>query len=184
MRNKCSSILFFLIVFISCNKNQKIETAEKIVSEWIGKTIVYPDNSKIYSNQHDSIYTQNTLASYKILVYVDSTGCTSCKLNLPKWKQYMHEADSAFSQTIDFIFYFYPKNEKDIISILNENNFNYPVFIDIRNEIGIKNEFPDKIEYQCFLLDKDNKVILVGNPTLNNRIWTLFKQVIRKETSL
>jgi hypothetical protein len=58
---------------------------------------------------------------------------------------------------------------------------NYPVFIDEKNEINRLNHFPTLMEYQCFLLDKDNKVLLIGNPTLNLRIWEMYKQVITGE---
>ena len=34
------------------------------------------------------------------------------------------------------------------------------------------------MSYQCFLLDKDNKVVMIGNPTLNPAIWDLYKQTV------
>jgi len=40
------------------------------------------------------------------------------------------------------------------------------------------NRFPIQTQYQCFLLDKDNKVLMVGNPVLNYEIWKLYKEQI------
>jgi hypothetical protein len=52
------------------------------------------------------------------------------------------------------------------------------MFIDMNNAINQLNHFPEKPEYQCFLLDKDNKVLMIGNPVLNQKIWELYKQTI------
>jgi hypothetical protein len=54
----------------------------------------------------------------------------------------------------------------------------YPVFIDESSAINRLNSFPSKAEHQRFLLDKANRVLLVGNPTLNPKIWELYKEVI------
>ena len=37
------------------------------------------------------------------------------------------------------------------------------------------------MSYQCFLLDKDNKVLLIGNLTFNPKIWDLYKQTVLEE---
>jgi hypothetical protein len=54
------------------------------------------------------------------------------------------------------------------------------VFVDKKNEMMQLNNFPKKPEYQCFLLDKDNKVVMIGNPVLNPGIWELYKKIIRE----
>jgi hypothetical protein len=105
-------------------------------------------------------------------------GCTSCKLRLLDWQQLIQEADSAFADKLSFLFFFYPKNKKELRALLSSNRMEYPVFIDESNEINRLNSFPADTRYQCFLLDKDNRVLLVGNPTLNPKIWELYKEVI------
>ncbi|GHT28790.1 hypothetical protein FACS189432_07220 [Bacteroidia bacterium] len=62
--------------------------------------------------------------------------------------------------------------------LLKRDGFNYPVFIDMDNRINQLNHFPSEQSYQCFLLNKDNKVIMIGNPVLNPKIWELFKKQI------
>jgi hypothetical protein len=63
-------------------------------------------------------------------------------------------------------------------ALLNSHGMDYPVFIDESNALNRLNHFPDKVEHQCFLLDKNNRVLLVGNPTLSPPIWELYKEVI------
>ena len=62
-----------------------------------------------------------------------------------------------------------------------QNRFDYPVFIDINCSINKLNHFPQTAIYQCLLLDKDNKVLMIGNPVLNMKIWELYKEQIAGE---
>ena len=45
-------------------------------------------------------------ADYKVVTYIDSVGCTSCKLQLPRWKLFMQEVDSTLNRLVPFVFYF------------------------------------------------------------------------------
>ena len=58
------------------------------------------------------------------------------------------------------------------------NRFTYPVFMDLNGNINRLNRFRPEMQYQCFLLDKDNKVVMMGNPALNIRIWESYKEQI------
>jgi hypothetical protein len=109
---------------------------------------------------------------------MDSSGCTACKLQLPSWKNLIAEADSLFNDKLEFLFFFQQKNKNELISLLNMYKFDYPVFIDETNEIDRLNHFPKEPQYQCFLLDKDNRVLAVGNPVQNPKVWELYKKVI------
>ena len=97
-----------------------------------------------------------------------------------EWKRIMAEADTLFSGEVDFLFFFQPKkrDERELQLMFRNNGFRHPVFIDTGNEIDKLNKFPSQTEFQCFLLDSDNKVLMVGNPSLNTGIWQLFKKYI------
>ena len=53
-------------------------------------------------------------ADYKVVTYIDSVGCTSCKLQLPRWKLFMQEVDSTLNRLVPFVFYFHPKDMKEL----------------------------------------------------------------------
>jgi hypothetical protein len=171
--------LFALFGLTAC-KEKKVVEAEKIVKEWIGKTIAFPENFQCNILGRDT--TQDICNSlhkeYNILLYVDSTGCSSCRLKLPEWKQLIAESDSLFHGRLGFLLFFQPKNEKEINFLLREFYFNYPVFIDMYKSIDRLNHFPKQQLYQCFLLDKDNQVMMIGNPVLSPKIWELYKTKI------
>ena len=171
-----------LTFLYSCKKNDRKNEAQKVVTEWIGKKIEFPADIRCLSMGKDTICpTANN--SYRILVYTDSVGCTTCKLRLSTWKDILQETDSLLPGKVTFLFYFHPKSEKELIHLLKRDWFDHPVFIDNKNKIDQLNNFPSQMEYQCFLLNQDNEVVLVGNPTLNPKIWELYKQTIMGNNS-
>ena len=96
------------------------------------------------------------------------------------------EADSLFQGSVVFLFFFQPKKQdkKELQFLFRQNGFEYPVFIDTKNEMNKINKFPTDNQYQCFLLGKDNKVVLIGNPSANAGIWQLFKKYISERDSI
>jgi hypothetical protein len=99
-------------------------------------------------------------------------------LKLFEWKQLMEEADSLFQGKVGFLLYFQPKNVKEMGYLFVRDFFDYPVFMDTNGVINSLNRFPQGMQYQCFLLDSDNKVLMIGNPASNQRIWELYKEQI------
>lgn len=186
MKKRSYSIIVLLLIIglfhNSCNrKDDKREQAIKVVKEWTGKEILFPEEFQCNFLRNDTfpeLCEKLFESKYKVLLYTDSLGCTSCKLNLPVWKQMVEEADSLFSDQLNFLLFFHPKDVKELQLSLRQNRFEYPVFFDLENKIEELNHFPDEQSYQCFLLDQNNKVILIGNPALNPAIWQLYKEQI------
>ncbi len=174
------SLILLISVIYGCKGNPQRE-AKRIVKEWVGKKVIFPDNVPCYSLNGDGVCPDVDEKSYKVLLYTDSVGCISCKLRLTEWKQIMQEADSLFPGKLMFVFYFHPQREKELIYNFKREGFIYPVFMDKKNEIDDLNKFPSRMEYQCFLLDESNQVQAIGNPTLNPRIWDLYKQYLMDE---
>ena len=176
-------ILLFCVLSISC-KDKRVVEAEKIVKEWTGKTIRFPEGVKCKIMGNDTICAELFEKPYKVLVYVDSAGCTSCKLRMSDWKKIISEIDSIEPQQVSFLFFFNPKNERELDFLMKRESFEHPIFIDNSNTIDKLNHFPNNMMYQSFLLDKDNKVLSVGNPSMNPKVWELYKQFITGEKSL
>ena len=166
-------LLIIIFVFSNCKEDKKLAEANRIVKEWVGKTIQFPViESFCLSNKNTFPELSGKSKNYKILLYADFTDCTNCQLILKTWQMYMKE----FGEKMDFLFYFFPQDKKELLSILKNIQFNYPIYIDEQDELNKLNKLPTNQSFQCFLLDKDNKVVLLGNPINNYKIWELYKK--------
>lgn len=174
MRN----IIFMLLPFflVSC-KNRSEYNIVTLLEEWEHKEVLFPKKMIFKQKSKDSIL-YNIQSEYKILNYVDSNGCTSCKLQLPGWKMLIEEMDSLYKGRVKFIFVFAPRNYKDISYAVLTADFNYPIYVDEHDSIATFNNFPSDSKYQTFLLNKNNRVVAIGNPIYNPQIRELYMKII------
>ena len=174
--------LQMLILLPSCKQTQS-EKLEKLLREWTGKEIVFPNNPSftIYGEQEADFKIPND--GYKVVHYLDSIGCISCKLNLEKWKEYIAYMDSATNGTVPCVFFFHAKEKREVKISLKEDNFDYPVCMDTANEFYQLNRFPMYPILQTFLLDKDNRIVAMGDPVTNPKIKELYLNLINGKQS-
>lgn len=171
------TILMFILLWASCINKQKREIIS-LVEHWKNKEILFPVTS-IFTQNKDTVEF-SLEAPYKILSYVDSTGCVSCKLKLTEWKNFISVLDSV-NPSAKVLFYFSPEKIADVYRALRQSYFDYPVCIDMKDSLDILNHFPSNMEFQTFLLDKDNKVIAMGNPIHNSKVKELYLKIIQGE---
>lgn len=174
--------LLMLILLPSCKQTQS-EKLEKLLREWTGKEIVFPNNPSftIYGEQEADFKIPTD--GYKVVHYLDSIGCISCKLNLEKWKEYIAYMDSATNGTLPCVFFFHAKEKREVKISLKEDNFDYPVCMDTANEFYQLNRFPMYPILQTFLLDKDNRIVAMGDPVTNPKIKELYLNLINGKQS-
>ena len=146
-----------------------------LLNEWVGKEILYPKNLLTCNDS-----SGNSLESkYKVFIYTDSLGCVSCKLNLAKWRTFISMVDSVAPGNVRALFVFQPKRINELRMLLKNENFSYSLYIDKDDQFNKLNHFPSKMEFQTFLLDKDNKVLAIGNPVLNPKVKELYLKIIQ-----
>lgn len=180
-------VLLFLLLLSgisSCKHAEEQEDPGNIITAWQGRTIRFPDST--LCSEMGEVRPCRTTAprKYNVLVYTDSVGCANCKLRLDEWKRFMKELDAEAARNVDFQFYFNPKRTNNLTELFKREYFRIPVHIDVEDELNRLNQFPKDMEYQCFLLDAQHKVLLVGNPTLNPKVWELYKNTISGQVPL
>lgn len=173
MLNKFCSLLFVTCILFSCQKTEHKRILD-IVKEWDGKEITFPTHSIFTIQGYDTIPYKIPKSDYKVIVFVDSVGCISCKLQLPNWKKFMHEVDSLCDGNVPFVFFFQSKNVRELRNILRRDSFSYPICIDTEDSFNKLNRFPDVMTFQTFLVDSGNRVKVIGNPIHNLSVKELY----------
>lgn len=81
-----------------------------------------------------------------------------------------------------FLFFFQSDDKKEIRYLLKKDNFDKPICMDQSDRLNELNHFPADGRFQTFLLDKDNKVVVIGNPIHNPNIRELYlKEITGKQ---
>jgi len=171
--------VFPLFILCSCTNNRLVKDVERFK----GQEIIIPADLDAVWNGRDTILTGFTEAPIKLVVWYDSLGCTSCEANkMHVWDNIANYADS-LSQWFNIVYLFSPKREDlyHVRAVLKREKFDYQVFID-KDATFVKqnSKLPKNRQLHSFLLDKNNKVVLVGNPLHNPTLWMLYKTTIQK----
>ena len=168
-------IFVFIIVIIGCNnRNQEVVD---FVNNWKNKRIELPNISlmrNINNKNSLGILSKKT----KILTFINGD-CGSCINELKLWKELMKEINTTKTS---FIYIIYSKNKLNTFKYLDSTiiKLNYPYFQDDQKQYLLKHKFPEDTRFQTFLLDVDNKVVLLGNPNYNQEIKSLYLKEIQK----
>ena len=175
-------VLCFFLSIVSCSQSEQKEQVITLLQEWQGNRIVIPDS--MYTIQGNRYFVDTALYRYRILNYVDSVGCLSCNLKLQEWNMLSKEFQDKNCQVTP-LFVFYPGNVakiREIRTLAKNNKTDFPIIIDTLNVINRLNKFPEDTRFHTYLLDKDNKVLAIGNPVLNPAVKELYLKIIQGKT--
>ena len=182
---KLLSCLFILCMVTSSCANRSKEVAAEDYTQRIedlrNREIIFPD-AMIDINSGDTIDLSGH--DYIIFNYIDSLGCATCKMKLPIWKKFISLLDSVSEADVLTVMAIHPSARRDIPHIVRQQEFDYPVCIDVKNTIRDLNSLTTDVNLNTFLLDKRHRVITLGNPTYSNKIADFYRSIITGETTI
>lgn len=118
----------------------------------------------------------------KLVVFSDTTNCSQCYIShLMDWNDLL-QLENNYPKLSFYFVMAARKNEGNILSELLRNcGLRHVVYVDTANVFLSKNPHINVPEvFHTFLLDKDNRVVLVGNPLKNQAIYEIFMDILVK----
>jgi hypothetical protein len=147
-----------------------------------GTPITISDNLRVITNgKKDSLHFDISDKFARFIVYVDSLECSSCRAG--RMYEYNGVIDFRDSVGMQFmpIFIFSPPERvvEELLYQVRVSYFDYPILLDDSGLFPIINpHIPTDPRFHTFLLDKNGKVVLVGDPVHNPGLWELYKKTI------
>lgn len=172
---------FLILQLLSSCRENKQQQISDLVEEWSNKEILFPSKLQFTSLEKKSPSLLDREWDYAIVSYTDSMGCISCKLKLDKWKEFINQKDSIFKKKVEVLLFLHPSEIKETLLLLKGSRFDYPVCIDHNDAFNKLNNLPTDIAFHTFLIDKQNKVLAIGNPIQNHKIEELYLKIIRND---
>jgi len=138
-----------------------------------------PDNIYFKSFGKDTICDHLLSKSFKILTYVDPKTCASCQLGLFQWKAFIDLCEQ-LQLDVSFLFIINSTDYQEFEYHLKVDDFSYPVIYDPDDRFNKFNDFPKELVFRTFLLDIDNKVLIIGSPFKNNKVLNMYINTIKQ----
>ena len=169
-----------LLPVSSCKKSARDVYAEA-VEEWIGREILFPDSMMTVTGE----MIARSTADFTIVSYYDSVGCTGCRMKLPFWNEFMNKVDSVRGdKSVDLIIVAATDSIRELKQLLRATGLSGIMVYDTYDRLNTLNVFPDNVDMQTFLLDRDKRVIALGNPLVNNGIERIYLSKIGEEIDM
>lgn len=163
----------------SCRERKTKKDVEKLLSA----EIVVPSEIGQVLFGRDTMLVDTGGSPARLVIYTDSLSCSSCRL------KYMFEYNDILGLHEELrsefwpIFVFSPRSglSAEIRNTLLLYRFDYPILLDDKGRFPAANpHIPADSRFHTFLLDRNGKVVLVGNPVNNPPLWELYKTTINQ----
>lgn len=172
-------VLFLLsIMFAACSRRQEIQ---KQISNMNNQYVAIELNNMqrvdpLMSECYDSIDEE-----FSFVVFTDSNQCSGCSLNkMSSWNTIL-KIEKLTNGKVKFFFIVEPRNgnELSVLQTAKNIDFVHPLYIDTSHVFRNANTFiPQEPLFHTFLVNKDKKIVLIGNPLSNQKIEKLAFKLI------
>lgn len=165
----------------SCSESARVE---KLINNMIQKEV---DFSSVDHGIINGEYVAAEIPrhSSKLVIYLDSVSCSPCVISRLNELERFFDISEVSGGAFIPVFIFTLSEKYDLAAItksLSYNKVKYPIiYVDSGREFLSNNKFiPIEQKYHCFLVDKDDKIVLVGNPISSDSIWNKYITTIEQ----
>lgn len=164
-----------MLVCAGCGSGRQ---GDGMVQRLVGQKIVFSDSLLVSARlwMSDSLWSQAVAAVPKILVCVTAQECNVCQMHIPQWNIYMREL-KRWQGGIPLIFVVAERPEKAVPAV-RDGHCPATVLTDPGSGFWEANNLPVHPVFNTFLLDGDNRIVLVGSPIGNAAMWRLYRSAI------
>ncbi len=181
---RCRIVLFPLLLALcaGCGNAKEKRLARKEITAMIGRQVVFPEGL-VPKLLGDDIGDPGWAAdrSMKVVIYTMPLMCSSCNLGiLLDWRQAIGDLTTEFGEeNLRFVFVFAYKDERELTGAVKEYMFDFPVYYDPQEAFREQNPFISGNPLcHTFLVDENNRIVLVGDPVRNPNMLPLYKEQV------
>lgn len=172
------------ISIVSCNDLLRRKDIQGIVTAMQANRLKLSfDRMALCVPDNDTARTDTMDLPFRLVMYVDSTNCSPCLLNqMYQWNSLIDKT-RAEGNRVAYVFVFEPKDEQieDAHFSAESSGLKNHVYLDTAHIFRSDNRFiPKSSQYHVMLINKEDSILMVGNPNKNDYIKKLFLNIISK----
>jgi hypothetical protein len=167
-----------ILSVFSCNEHIKYRKTVSTLENLLGKSICFTNRNVYHINLKDTVFEDKNTFRNTIVAYFHPLDCEVCVWKLDEW--YLKRKEILlYNKNVDFKFIIQSRNYSDVSHYVMHAMPDIPLIYDSTGIFITHNELPEEQKYHTFLLDKDKKIILVGSPIGNDKLWNMYKEIIK-----
>lgn len=123
-------------------------------------------------------------ASMKLVVYTDSSQCSTCTLkHMSLWSDFV-KLENKYNNQFQLVFIMETRSgtASKLVPFFRQTALNHPMYIDSTGVfIKTNPHIPSERMFHVFLLDEKKNVVLVGNPEFNPKIEDMLLTILEEK---
>ena len=180
-----SILLYAISCCLLCACNSQNKDLQEKVEKMQSKAINIPyDRMSCWASDSIKAISPWNKATLKLVHYVDSATCSTCYLQKAAINEFIRHMEKMPNNEFYNVFIINPGSRvnKRLETDFLDKRIPQTLFIDTANVfMEVNPNIPSESMYHTFLLDENNKVILVGNPITNEKIGDMLPSVVEKK---
>ena len=179
---KLAKIFFYGLLIICCHACQQSSNIKDEVDNLLNSNIALLVDSMEEIRPTYLSESRIQCEHLKIVLFNDSLKCSTCEVRtLGEWDNFAQILKREKNITLNLIPIFSPSASDylPLKSALKNSKPSFPVYLDTANCFIRSNpQIPSNKLYHTFVLDDQNRVVIIGNIMKNKRLYHLFLDCI------
>lgn len=175
LRHFMLAALLGLSVFVTPGCKKAVLRSQ--LKELMASTVVLPDSITCVNNGVVYPMPDSLRAKAKLIVYLDSTQCASCRIShLESYHHLYHLSEELGSFEVVMLLSNIDLYGVPIARYVSDLELEHPVYVDVENKfLALNPSVPaDEIRLHAFLTDDAGSPICVGDPSVSEKMLQLF----------
>lgn len=173
-------IIFFLLTFCAnCEQNKQSQNTAKL-DEMAGKKITFPTDNTLL-NQSGFLKVKKPARTNKLalVTFIDGR-CTSCIHQASMLEQFRILITQSVNKDLDLIVFVLVNKEEDFKNDYFSETELQRVYLVKNYHFLEMNDIPFEQKFHTFLIDKENRIMLIGHPNMNKKLEKLYLKTVKQ----
>lgn len=176
MRSEPLALLATLVAIAFLPSCARIELKREM-RRFMASEIVLPERMEKSQGGTFAPVFREELAGPKMVVFIDSTECTSCRLSkLIGYEEVEKLSESTGNFSLVIVISTKRSEESKVRDFLLCSDIPFPVYLDTEHEFrGLNPSISDDVRFHSFFLDGSGHPLFIGNPAGSSRMMALLE---------
>ena len=168
-------VIFILLSILSLLSCQSEKREIKEIKEMYGREITFVKGYETLST-NDSLSIDSIMQkTIKVVSYIENFRCTDCTFKmLIDWK----ETIDMLGEDVEYLIVIHAENKEELEISLKIQQIHIPIIYYQTDTFKRYNKLDVLARNRIFLLDKNNKIVSIGEPFSNDALFEVYKKNI------
>ena len=165
-------VLFFGLSNCNNNVDYQYNNYMYFYKDVFHKKLIFNNSNLIFVKDFD----KKAITGFKVIILIN-TECVSCFKEMEAWDSFIKTNN--IIQKLQILFIAAGSTNEYFKYVVMEHDYSFGILLDSLNLFVTENNL-EEYEFETFLLNNNDSIMLVGTPIGNDEVFGLYKYIVSK----